>query len=277
MPPIWNNPNEMQVIAKATRIADFYGGEAEVGLYLINDFPGIGGTIGGSQGGYQSLSVALRTESYYTPGKGHVDFLKHLLIKKFEDFFHGIGAYEHAHIPRPLGSIDSGYIYEWAHGTEGFDWYITVMGGGTVPIKLDEWKEFVDNFNAVGIDMKVDTTDSDNANISKNIIHEHTKYRICTGEGDSLSGSWKRIDFGPRSIRINYDKVDEFLKENKEEITFVLDRERERYILMQLVCRYLEGNSLSEKEKEKIRELAYDFRLSSLSHLKKRGFGDVNI
>jgi hypothetical protein len=60
-----------------------FGGEAAVTVYLLNKLPGIGGTIRTHEG----VVTAVRVEHNPVPGSGHLMFLRHMLVKKFEDYF----------------------------------------------------------------------------------------------------------------------------------------------------------------------------------------------
>ena len=59
------------------------GGEAAVTVYLLNKLPGIGGTIRTHEG----VVTAVRAEHNPAPGSGHLMYLRHMLIKKLEDYF----------------------------------------------------------------------------------------------------------------------------------------------------------------------------------------------
>jgi len=91
------------------------GSSAKVCIELRTKFPGIGGTIISHEG----VACALREEFNPSPKSSHRIFLRHMIVKKLEDYFHRKGVYVFAHIPRPLGSMsrdgehpNESYIYE---------------------------------------------------------------------------------------------------------------------------------------------------------------------
>ena len=180
------------------------GSEANVKVELRTVFAGIGGTIITNEG----VATALREEYNITPKSGHKMFLRHTIIKKLEDYFYRKGAYMFAHIPRPLGSISKvgekpyeAYIYEWAFGSESFPWENVDSKGKRNLIKLNDWDNFVTSFSSVGINMELDCTDPMDGRISQNIIHQYPK---PIADGLEMSLLWKRIDFGPMSLNIDF-------------------------------------------------------------------------
>ncbi len=106
-------------------------------------------------------------------------YLRHMLIKKLEDYFFREKVYKYAHIPRPLGSISrqgrnrsrractSGRLE-----ARGFPGKSPSTEGEKLPVRLRDWNQFVDHFHKVGIDLGADVSESDDANVSKNIIHQ---------------------------------------------------------------------------------------------------------
>ena len=248
------------------------GGEATVCLELRTMFPGIGGTVITQEG----VAAALRTE--LSPGvkSGHKMFLRHAIIKKVEDYFHRKGNYVFSHIPRPLGSIskDKGepyeaYIYEWAFGSEGFSWVYMDKDVNKRFIKLQDWNMFVANFHKAGIDMTTDISDSDDADVSKNIIHQ---YPVPLGDGLEMNLLWKRIDFGYQSLRIDFQELEKFLTDEKEDLITVL--RFWRYEMLILACEYLQNREkMHERDIGRLEILVADYRRSTLSHLVSRGTG----
>jgi len=238
------------------------GSEADIEIELRTEFPGIGGTIYT----YQAIPTALRREFNLRPNVGHRGFLKHAILKKLEDYFFIKGKYGYAHITRPLGSTEEAYIYEWAFGLDGFPWYYADEQG-EVPIDLDEWDRFLEVFREAGIDLQRDCTDSDDGRISQNIVHElHGIHSLRS----QLNCLWKRIDFGDRSVRIDYERLARFLKEKEHELRETLSYGR--YELIELALRYLvEGEGIGERALGRLEVLALDYRLSTLRHLNARG------
>lgn len=249
-----------------------FGSEAAVTVYLLNKLPGIGGTIRTHEG----VVTAVRVEHNPAPGGGHLMFLRHMLIKKFEDYFFREQIYGYAHIPRPLGSISrqgenpiEACLYEWAFGNEGFPWEISEYGGDKAPVRLRDWNQFVDHFHQAGIDLGADVTEPDDAKVSKNIIHQ---FPFDYPHDGDLSPIWKRIDFGPASAPMDYGKLMRFLVDNRTPLTNVL--RGERYRMMVLAAKYLDWSTrptFSDYEFGELETLVGYYRLSSLQHHISRG------
>jgi hypothetical protein len=203
-------------------------------------------------------------------------FLRHAIIKKVEDYFHRKGRYVFSHIPRPLGSIsrDNGdpyeaYLYEWAFGAEGFSWVYMDGDVNKHFITLRDWNKFVASFRKAGIDMTTDISDSEDANMSKNIIHQ---YPVPTADGSEMNLLWKRIDFGYQSLRIDFEQLERFLQDEKEDLISVL--RYWRYEMLVLAKEYLQHReNLRERDIGRLEILVADYRRSTLSHLVSRGTG----
>lgn len=242
------------------------GGEATVYSQHRNYFPGIGGTIMTNQ----QVDVALRESFNTAPKVGHQTFLKHALIKKLEDFFVRTKCYTYAHIARPLGSISypdkeqEGYLYEWADGHEGFMWTFSYGMNERGQVELDEWNKFSTLFTSAGIKLGWDVTDQDSDGMSKNIIHRRTSTRSNV---ERLDRRWKRIDFGPQSAPIQFDKVTAFLNDNQAELIEIL--EWKRFHMLELIVEYLQDpNKMREVDIGRLEILVGDYRSSTCRHLK---------
>ena len=237
------------------------GGEACIEVQLRREFPGIGGVLYT----YQSLAVALRKEESGTSGCGHRAFLRHAFIKTLEDYFLIKDVYGYAHITNPLGSTAEGYIYEWAFGIEGFSWDFVEGDGRKSPIQLEEWEQFISAFTGAGIEMDIDCTNPDNGRISQNVVHQlampYTSHR-------KLNQMWKRIDFGERSIKFDYDRLERYLADNQETKATL----KGRFDFLQMALRYLTGN-LKAGEEKRFEQLTLAYRSSTLSQLSPGGFG----
>jgi hypothetical protein len=248
------------------------GATAKVCVELRTEFPGIGGTIITSEG----VASALREEFNPSPKSAHRLFLRHTIVKKLEDYFFRKGVYMFAHIPRPLGSISKegenpseAYIYEWAFGTESFPWEYIDSGGNRTPVKLHDWNSFITRFHRIGIDLQMDTSDPDDGRISKNIIHPYPK---PIGDGMEMSSLWKRIDFGYESMKIDFDKLSQFLHDEREDLERVL--RTERYEMIILAKEYLtRRREMEEVDIGRLDSLAGEYRRSSLRHYVSRGSG----
>ncbi len=248
------------------------GATAAVYVELRTEFPGIGGTIITNEG----VASALREEFNPSPKSSHRLFLRHTIVKKMEDYFFRKGVYTYAHIPRPLGSISKvgekpseAYLYEWAFGTESFPWEYIDLTGNRTHVQLHDWDSFVTHFHRVGIDVLMDTSDPDDGRISKNIIHPYPK---PIGDGAEMSSLWKRIDFGYESLKINLEKLSQFLHDNREDMERVL--RTERYEMIVLAMEYLtKGKDMNEVDIGRLDSLVGEYRRSSLRHHVSRGTG----
>ena len=240
------------------------GGEARIIVELRTLFPGLGGTIVTQEG----VAAALRIEYSQAPMIGHEMFIRHLVAKKLDDHFYRSGVYVFAHVPRPLGSISFGeqdlreaYLYEWAFGSDGFSW---MQPGTNDPINLHDWNQFVGHFAGAGVDLGHDTTDPDDGRISQNVVHQYPE-SLRSGEMCSL---WKRIDFGFRSIRIDFERLSAFVHDQKAKLTDTL--RYERYEMVRLAVAFLRHRKYEEPmslyDLGQLVQLICDFRRSSLSH-----------
>ena len=254
-----------------------FGSEAEIFVELRKLFPGIGGTIVTQQ----AVAVALREEFSKEFKKGHKMFLRHTIIKKLEDYFQRKGTYGFSHIPRPLGSISrtgndpyEAYIYEWAVGCDGFSWGYSDVDSGFVFVKMHDWSEFGAAFDRAGIDLTLDCTSADDGRVSQNVVHQfYNSYG--NSEDSELNPLWKRIDFGPRSIRINEEKLARFLHDEEEDLRQVL--RSERYEMMILALEYLTNfQNMDRLDIGRLDALVGSYRLSSLQHHISRGTGTVD-
>lgn len=243
------------------------GGEARVDVELRSRFPGIGGTIDT----YQAIAVARRNEFSNAPNIGHDMFLRHTLIKKLEDYFFKKGFYRYAHVTRPLGSTEGSYIYEWAFGRDGFPWSYRNETGDSIFLRLDDWDAFSAVFLEAGIDLQGDCTNPDNGTLSQNIVHQ--LHLGANASWPVLNRLWKRIDFGPRSIKLDYETLLAYFEKHETDIRETL--RVGRYDMMVLACKYLlTGGSVNPKERERLNILVLDYRLSTLAFLNARGVGD---
>ncbi|OWK27346.1 MAG: hypothetical protein US76_03870 [Parcubacteria group bacterium GW2011_GWA2_38_13b] len=239
-----------------------YGSEAEVFIQVRNVFPGIGGKYKTNQ----VLTTAIRKEYNSFSGAGHRMFLKHLIIKKMDDYFCRLQKYLYPHITRPLGSVSNGdeqsYLYEWIDGRDGFPWEYVNLSGNIDRIILAEFNEFIMAFDVIGIKMGCDKdiTNADDGRMSQNIVHElYYPYDL------NLNLRWKRIDFGDRSIGIDYEKLAKFLNDESRHLQEALTVRR--FSLLIIACQYLSSfGKISEKDKGKLEELTSEYRESTLRH-----------
>lgn len=88
----------------------------------------------------------------------------------------------------------------------------------------------------------------------------------------TLNSLWSRIDFGPRSIRLDYERLLERLKENEQDVRETL---RVGSYDMMMTCRYLLNRGhVDLKERERLEMLVLDYRLSTLAYISARGVDD---
>lgn len=240
-----------------------HGSEASVLVQARKMFPGFGGTIKSKE-----VAVAARREEYnQTPFIGHHLFFVHLILKKLDDFHHWTNLYDFPHIARPLGSEDGCYFYEWVHGKDTFPWEYTRPDRGRDMVILAEWGAFMCAFEEKGILLGShrDVVESEGI-MSQNIVHQ-----LYRGSELDLNYCWKRIDFGPRSLYIDYDILWIYLTHNSSELRRVL--KKDRYNLMVLAYQYLRyPNSLISCEMENLHRLTRLSRISTLRHLRSRLF-----
>jgi hypothetical protein len=190
-----------------------------------------------------------------------------MIAKKLEDYFYRLpDSYTFSHIPRPLGSVskqgEESYIYQWTDGAEGFPWEVPDPDGDSIPVQLDDWNIFVSSFGAAGIDVGYDVTDADDGRISKNIIHKFPYSYMHNNE--NLPPTWKRIDFGGRSLGFNFEKLNRFIEDNRGRLIEIL--RFERYEMIRLAVKYLMDPAMSCKDTGRLETYVGDYRLSSLSH-----------
>jgi len=115
----------------------------------------------------------------------------------------------------------------------------------------------------------MDIADAEDASISKNIIHE---YPVPIADDSEMTLLWKRMDFGHRSPRIDYDKLKEFLRDNRNDLISVL--RYERYEMLMLATEYLVNRAkMSERDIGRLEMLVGDYRRFSLRHHVSRGLG----
>jgi hypothetical protein len=83
-------------------------------------------------------------------------------------------------------------------------------------VRLDDWNSFNAIFLEAGIDLQSGCTNPDNGTISQNVVHQ--LHLGANASQPILNRLWKRIDFGPRSIRLDYERLLKHLQENDQDI-----------------------------------------------------------
>ena len=87
-----------------------------------------------------------------------------------------------------------------------------------------------------------------------------------------MSSLWKRIDFGYESMKIDFDKLSQFLHDEREDLERVL--RTERYEMIILAKEYLtRRREMEEVDIGRLDSLAGEYRRSSLRHYVSRGSG----
>jgi hypothetical protein len=120
----------------------------------------------------------------------------------------------------------------------------------------------VSTFDSAGINISVDCTDPIDGRISQNIIHQ---YPIPISGGLEMSLLWKRIDFGPKSLNIDFDKILKFLNDKRQDLIHVL--KTERYEMLLLAVEYItKGSKMKEIDIGRLETFIGEYRRSSLRH-----------
>jgi hypothetical protein len=247
------------------------GDEAEVCLALSNFFPGIGGDIYTEHMAF----VAIRQEKSHAVGHGNIVYMRHAVLQKLDDFFHRRRRYLVQHIPRSFGSATLNTecgpremsCYQWSFGNEGFCWRTAGRDSAKEPIVLDEWNEFISSFAEAGIDLQYDCTVID-GEASKNIIHMMNTPIDFLGTA-RLNCLWRRIDFGARSMIIQYETLARFIRNRREDMIAVFGSRggsigQDRYDMLRLLVKLLADGRLNDFEAGQLELLIKHFRISTL-------------
>jgi hypothetical protein len=104
--------------------------------------------------------------------------------------------------------------------------------------------------------------------MSKNIIYQFNRQ----ADSIEMSSIWKRIDFGFRSISINYEKLARFLHDNQKRLVSVIRVERYEMVELALEC-LTNRNHMSGINIGKLEILSVDYRRATLGHYISRGSG----
>lgn len=266
------------------------GGSARVFIQLRNTFPGLGGMVQTEQDfvvayrvplGYRAEDLPEGEGRKLNPGhwttvakEAFEVFLRHVIVKKLDDYFFRKGYYRFAHIPRPLGSTDfGGYMYEWVHGTEGFytEYYEPELNIN-VPVEIDEWNVVSNHFYEAGISIHHDTTDALDGRYTKNIIIQEPYMDTYPTKITKL---WKRIDFGPESLPIDFIKLRSYIQRYREDMINYLKPQRVR--MLELIIEYfLKGkDNGSWKKMMELKKHILDFRISTAEHMGIQGISSM--
>lgn len=246
-----------------------HGGEATVYLHLRRGFPFFDKIFKTKRDflvSYRVLHKGEKIPKEVLFERSFNEFLRHLIAKKFDDYFLRKGLYRYPHVPRLLGFDINGYYYEFVYGLEGFyPLYFDDKEKIFMPVKLLDERVASSLFYEVGIYLLQDIVEP-TSNYVKNIIVEEPKVSLMPEE---ISNLWKRIDFGVKSIKFDYEKIRNYIKRNEEDLIKYLTKERVEMLLLSL--EYLMKNrnffNFGEKKFEKLKKLIELFLKSTLDHM----------
>ncbi|MBP7139913.1 MAG: hypothetical protein KBA47_03155, partial [Caldisericia bacterium] len=100
-----------------------HGGEATVYIHLRRVFPFFEKMFKTKRDfvvSYRVLHKVKISSNELLIKRSFSEFLRHLIAKKFDDYFLRKGYYKYPHIPRLLGFDINGYYYEFVYGLEGY-------------------------------------------------------------------------------------------------------------------------------------------------------------
>lgn len=201
------------------------------------------------------------------------EFLRHLIAKKFDDYFLKKGDYKYPHIPRLLGFDEKGYYYEFVFGLEGF--YPLYFDDELIdwrPISLYDERISSSLFYEVGIYLLQDIVEP-TSNYVKNIIIEEPKISLLP---EKISSLWKRIDFGVKSIKFDYEKIKRYIKRKEKDMIEILSKERVEMLLLSLDF-LLKKGCFETFNKEKFNRLKYLIELFLKSTFDHMGVVEENL
>ncbi|MFH1440357.1 MAG: hypothetical protein ABIG89_07335 [Candidatus Woesearchaeota archaeon] len=254
------------------------GSVATVFVQLRRHFPGFGGLVKTEQDFVTACRMPNDSELDETENEDAFSyegirareafnvFLRHAVVKKFDDYFFRKQFYRYAHIPRPLGSDSKGaYFYEWVYGTEGFhDEYRDMETGRMMGVEVDEWNAAGKYFGSAGIMIFDDIADPDDGHSIKNIIIQEPS---ISSFPIHITKLWKRIDFGSESMKIYWDKVADFIRTNEEDMNIFLRPKRVN--MMRLITEYFMLTETSKKFRryDELANEIYSFRKITAEHM----------
>ncbi len=252
------------------RIAEIgHGGEATVFLELRRSFPFFEKNFYTRRDFVTSYRVLHKGDTISKDllfKRSFLEFLRHLIAKKLDDCFLRKGLYKFPHIPRLLGFDTYGYYYEYVWGIEGyFPLYFDEELSTYLPVNLFEENQAKNLFHNAGIYIFQDIVEP-TSNYVKNLIIEEPEIPLLPQE---ISNLWKRIDFGVKSIRFDYFKIEIYLKEKRDELIKYLGKKR--YKLISLANQFLilngDENKFGERNLNKLKKLIEPFLKSTLDHM----------
>ncbi|MGQ9845021.1 MAG: hypothetical protein ACUVQN_02275 [Caldisericia bacterium] len=253
-----------------------HGGEATVYIQLRRAFPFFDKTFKTKRDFITSFRV-LHKGDFSTSDliftRSFSEFLRHLIAKKFDDYFLRKGYYKYPHIPRLLGFDEQGYYYEFVYGLEGFyPLYFDEEFMDWKPITLYDERISSSLFYEVGIYLLQDIVEP-TSNYVKNIIIEEPKISLMP---ETISNLWKRIDFGLKSIKFDYENIKKYIKKNEKDMIEILSKERVEMVLLSLDF-LLKKGAFEIFNQEKFNRLKYLIELFLKSTFDHMGVVEENL
>ncbi|MGC9088607.1 MAG: hypothetical protein ACP5IV_00450 [Caldisericia bacterium] len=246
-----------------------HGGEATVYIQLRNSFPFFEKNFRTKRDFIVSFRVLHKgdvSSNELLFNKSFNEFLRHLIAKKFDDYFLRKGFYRYPHISRLLGFDKDGYYYEFVYGLEGYyPLYFDDEFMNWNPVVLYDEKISSSLFHEVGIFLFQDIIEP-TSNYVKNIIIEEIGISLMP---EKISNLWKRIDFGVKSIKFDYEKIRNYIKKNERDLIEILSKERVEMLLLSLdFLLKKEGlNTFNEEKFERLKYLIELFLKSTFDHM----------
>jgi len=246
-----------------------HGGEATVYIHLRRVFPFFEKMFKTKRDfvvSYRVLHKVKTSSSELLIKRSFSEFLRHLIAKKFDDYFLRKGYYKYPHIPRLLGFDINGYYYEFVYGLEGYyPLYFDDTNMNWNPVALNDERISSSLYHEVGIYLFQDIVEP-TSNYVKNLIIEEPYISLMP---ENISSLWKRIDFGVKSIKFDYEKIKKYIEKNEKELNEVLLNDRVEMLLIALDYLIKDGNSetFGEKKFDRLKYLIELFLKSTLEHM----------
>jgi len=246
-----------------------HGGEATVYIHLRRVFPFFEKMFITKRDfvvSYRVLHKANISSNELLIKRSFSEFLRHLIAKKFDDYFLRKGHYKYPHIPRLLGFDINGYYYEFVYGLEGYyPLYFDDTNMNWNPVALNDERISSSLFHEIGIYLFQDIVEP-TSNYVKNLIIEEPYISLMP---ENISSLWKRIDFGVKSIKFDYEKTKKYIEKNEKELNEVLTNDRVEMLLIAIDYLIKDGNSktFGEKKFNRLKYLIELFLKSTLEHM----------
>jgi len=246
-----------------------HGGEATVYIQLRNSFPFFEKKFRTKRDFIVSFRVLHKgnvSSNELLFNRSFNEFLRHLLAKKFDDYFLRKNLYHYPHIPRLLGFDKDGYYYEFVYGLEGYyPLYFDDVVMNWNPLILNDESISSSLFHEVGIFLFQDIIEP-TSNYVKNIIVEEPEISLMP---EKISNLWKRIDFGVKSIKFDYEKIRNYIKKNEKNLIEILSKERVEMLLISLdfLLKKQESKIFNKEKFDRLKYLIELFLKSTFDHM----------